>query len=188
MRRWLPATALVLAVATVPASAEDFCKATGVMGGKAYTMTHCAISFYESENSVTIWWNEAPPSPEEKSTFEVSSYAPEKDAKGTRRTQIHMGFCPGGGKPVPSPAAVRSVELGMSHADSPWLSRQWVFELPADKDLKFEKLTGELKPGGRLAGKATGGKTSDDKQYSWKLEFDLTLPAKTASGGQGCGS
>src|SRR5215471_18705695 len=99
MRRSLIA-ALALASIALPASAKDSCKATGVMGGKAYTLTHCAISFYESDNSVTIWWNEAPISAEEAHEFEVSSYVADKDANGKRRTAIHMGFCPGGGKPV----------------------------------------------------------------------------------------
>ena len=76
----------------------------------------------------------------------------------------------------------------MNHADSPLLGRQWVLQLPKDKELKVEKLSGDLKLGGRLAGRVTGGKTSDGLPYSWEIEFDLPLPAKSAASGVSCGA
>jgi hypothetical protein len=64
-----------------------------------------------------------------------------------------------------------------------------VFELPKDKDvLKIEKLSGDLKPGGKLTGRITGGKLSDGLKYSWEADFDFHLPAKSAFGGVSCGS
>ena len=98
-----------------------------------------------------------------------------------------VGFCPGGTGPVPSPDAVKSVEMSIGHSSSPMLGRQWVFDLPADKGLKIQKLSGSLKLGGRLAGKITGAKKSDDLDYSWDIVFDLALPAKAAAAGPGCG-
>ena len=51
---------------------------------------------------------------------------------------------------------------------------------------KVEKLSGALKPGGRLAGRITGGKVSDGLKYEWQIDFDLALPAKSAAGGMTC--
>ena len=189
--RSLVAAMFVLAVATAaaasPAAApENKCRAKGVMAGKAFTMTHCVVSYYDSEQSVTIWLSESPFSADEAAKFEMSSYAPDKEADGKPRTQMHLGFCPGGGKPEPSPAAPKSVEFWMSHKDSPWLSRQWVIE-PKDKDWKFERLSGKLEPGGKLSGRMTGSRVSEGK-YAWEIDFDLTLPAKAAMGGMGCGN
>jgi hypothetical protein len=192
--RSLVAATFVLAVATAAAAvppaaagpAESRCKAKGVMAGKAFTMTHCAVSYYDSEQSITIWLSESPFSADEAEKFEMSSYAPDKEADGKPRTQMHLGFCPGGGKPESSPAAPKSVEFWMSHKDSPWLSRQWVIE-PKDKDWKFEKLSGKLEPGGTLSGRMTGRRESEG-QYAWEIDFDLTLPAKPAMGGMGCGN
>lgn len=85
--------------------------------------------------------------------------------------------------------AQRFVETGIDVAGSPLLGRNWVFELPKDKDiLKIEKLSGELKPGGKLTGRITGGKLSDGLKYSWEADFDLRLPAKSTFGGVSCGS
>jgi hypothetical protein len=53
--------------------------------------------------------------------------------------------------------------------------------------LKIEKLSGDLKSGGRLAGKITGSKNVDQAPYSWDIDFDLALPAKGAAAGPGCG-
>jgi len=69
------------------------------------------------------------------------------------------------------------------------ISRQWVFKLPAEKEhLAFQKLAGTIDPGGRISGRATGGKTSDGSTYSWDATFDLALPAKSAAAGPGCGN
>lgn len=178
------------------AQAEGKCLAKGVLGGKKFSMSHCAVSYYDDEHSVTIWFNETAIPAEELKTFQASGYPPDRDAAGKPRTMLHLAFCPGGGKTVPRPGAVKSVELGMSHADSPLLGRQWVFELPKDKELKFEKLSGDLKLGGRLSGHVTGKKTSGELDRdgekgtpdSWEINFDFRLPDKSASGGTGCGS
>src|SRR6266540_6458753 len=143
----VPLALLALGVAS-QARAQQKCSATGVMGGKKFSMANCAVSFYDGENSVTLWLAESPISPEDAKAFEFNAYPKEKDASGKRRTSLHLSFCPGGGKPVASTAAVKSVELGMDHADSPMLGRQWVIELPKEKDLKIEKLSGDLKLGG----------------------------------------
>jgi hypothetical protein len=54
--------------------------------------------------------------------------------------------------------------------------------------IQVEKVSGELKPGGRLTGRITGGKLSDGLKYSWEADFNLHLPAKSAFGGVSCGS
>ncbi len=53
---------------------------------------------------------------------------------------------------------------------------------------KVEKLSGDLKLGGRLTGRITGGKMSDGLKYSWEADFDMTLPKKSAEGGLVCGT
>ena len=82
-----------------------------------------------------------------------------------------------------------SVETGVDVAGAPFSGRQWVFDLPKEKDvLKIEKLTGTIAPGGKLSGRITGGKVSDGLKYSWEADFDFTLPVKGAFGGTSCGS
>jgi hypothetical protein len=169
------------------AHAESKCSAKGVMGGKKFAMNHCAVSYYDDEHSVTIWFSESPISAEEAHTFQASAYALDHEANGKPRTMLHLAFCPGGGKAAPRPDAVQSVEFWMNHADSPLLGRQWVLEPHKDKALKVERLSGDLKLGGRLAGHVTGGK-SDELPYSWDIEFDLPLADKSASAGVGCGT
>jgi hypothetical protein len=186
MRPFLAAS-VALAFA-VGAQAEGKCSAKGLMGGKKFEMKHCAISYFDDEHSVTIWFSETPISADEAKTFELSAYPPDHDASGKPRTMLHLSFCPGGGKSSPRPEAVPSVEFWMNHADSPLLGRQWVLQLPKDKELKVEKLSGDLKLGGRLAGRVTGGKMSDGLPYSWEIEFDLPLPAKSAASGLSCGA
>ncbi|HTD52907.1 MAG TPA: hypothetical protein VK780_07775, partial [Thermoanaerobaculia bacterium] len=134
------------------------------------------------------YFTETPLSPEEAKVFQMNAYAKDTDSAGKPRTMAHLAFCPGGGKATPNAAAVKSVEMSVNHVASPFLGRQWVFELPKDKELKIEKLSGDLKPGGRLAGRVTGGKISDQLKYSWQIDFDLPLPDKAASAGPGCGS
>ncbi len=176
-----------LAVA-VGAQAEGRCSAKGVMGGKKFSMSQCAVSYFEDEHSVTIWFSGTPISAEEAKTFELSAYPPDHDANGKPRTMLHLSFCPGGGKSSPRPEAVTNVELWMNHADSPTLGRQWVMKLPRDKELKVERASGDLKLGGKLDGRVTGSKTSDGLPYSWEIEFDLPLPARSAAAGVSCGA
>src|SRR5216683_2087360 len=107
---------------------------------------------------------------------------------GKPGSMVAFAFCPGGEKKIPSPAAVKSVEMNVAHPSSPFLGRQWVFDLPKDKEiLKIEKLSGKLALGGRLAGRITGGKTSDGLKYSWEADFDVQLPQKASAAGQACG-
>ncbi len=172
-----------------PVLAQDTCSVKAVLGGKAFAMKHCAVSLYDSEHSVSLLFSDAPFTPKEVEAFQEYSSAPDKDEAGKPRTAMHFAFCPGAGKPVAAAASVKSVETGIDVAGSPFHGRNWVFDLPKDKDvLKIEKLSGELKPGGKLTGRITGGKLSDGLKYSWEADFDFRLPAKSAFGGVGCGS
>ena len=172
-----------------PASAEDSCTVKAVLGGKPVTMKYCAAAVYEDAHSVTLWFSDAPFTAAEVEMFHLNSYAKDKDEAGKPRTMMHMAFCPGGGKPEAGPDAVRSVEMSVNHASSFMISRQWVFELPKDKEnLTFAKLAGAIDPGGKISGRAKGGKTSDGATYSWDVTFDVTLPGKSAAAGLTCGN
>ena len=179
--------ATLLVVAGVPARAEDRCLVNAVIGGKSVVMKHCAAAVYD-HTGLTLFFSETPIGAEEKAMFELNSYPQDTDPAGQPRSMMHFAFCPGGGQPEADAAAVRSVEMSMSHAGSPMLQRQWVFELPKDKELKIEKLDGTLAAGGRISGRFTGGKTSDLLKYSWEVDFDLAVPEKEAAAGAGCGS
>ncbi len=182
---------LALALLLVPTAslrAADTCRLKAVLAGKPVTMAHCAAAVFEDGPSVTLTFSDAPFTPKELDAFHVSSYATDKDEAGKPRTMMHFAFCPGGGKPEASAAAVKSVETGVNRADSVMASRQWVFELPKDKEtLNVRKLAGRVVPGGRISGRITGGKLSDEQKYSWDATFDLALPAKAAAAGLGCG-
>ena len=180
--------AFLFALAT-PAFAEDTCTVKAVLGGKPVMMKHCAAALYEVRDgyhSVTLYFSDTLFTADELAAFHVNSYAVDKTAEGKARTMMYFAFCPGTGT---SAAEAKSVETGVNVAGSPFLGRQWVFELPKDKDiLKIEKLTGSIVPGGKLSGRITGGKLSDGLKYSWEADFQLTLPAKAAAAGLGCGS
>lgn len=181
--------AALLAGLAAPVLAQDTCRVKAVLGGKAFSMKHCVVSLYDTEHSVSLLFSDAPFTPQEVGTFQENWSPLDKDAAGKPRTAMHFAFCPGAGKPIVAAASVKSVETGIDVAGSPFHGRNWVFELPKDKDiLKIEKLSGELKPGGRLTGRITGGKLSDGLKYSWEADFDFHLPAKSAFGGLGCGS
>ena len=138
---------------------------------------------------MTLVFSDSAFTPKQIEEFQESSNPPEKDAAGKGRTTIHFGFCPGGGKLVPSPASVKLVEMSVTIGNSPFLGFQNTYELPKDKSVvNIEKLSGDLKLGGRLAGRITGGRMSDGKKYSWDVDFDMKLPAKAAFAGQGCGN
>ena len=186
-RRLHPLAAGLLLILTAAASrGEDKCLVKAVLGGKQATLKYCAVAMYD-EKGVTMLFSESPITAEEATAFQWNSYPKDKDAAGKPRTQMTFGFCPGGAKSTPSPAAVKSVEVAVNHSASPMLSRQWVFEQPKDKELKIEKLSGSLKLGGRLSGRITGGKKSDGLDYSWQADFDMALPQKGAAAGPGCG-
>jgi len=179
--------AFLLALAA-PCFADDKCNVKAVLGGKSVTMKYCAAALYDSENSVTLYFSDSPFTAKEIETFQESSEMSDKDAAGKPRTMIHFAFCPGGGKPLMNPAGVKLVEMKVNVASSALLGFQDTFELPKNKDIvKIEKLAGDLKLGGKLTGRITGGKTSDGLKYSWEADFDMRLPAKSALGGQGCG-
>jgi hypothetical protein len=173
--------ALVAAGVAGAASAADRCSAHGKMEKEAFQLGTCAIAFYPSQNSVAIWFTEKPLSPEALEKFEIGSYA---DLKGTA---VSFAFCPGGGKAQADPKAVKDVEAGVSHAASPMLRQSWLFS-PGDKALKIEKLSGDMKSGGRLAGRITVKKTLDQGQaYAFEADFDVTLPQRAAAAGLSCG-
>jgi hypothetical protein len=184
--------AAFLATLSSSAFAEDKCNVKAVLGGKPVTMTHCAASVYEPSDdkfSVTLWFSDAPFSAKELQEFHENSATPDKTADGKPRTSMHFSFCSGVGKAAASAAAVKSVETGIDVAGAPLSGRQWVFELPKEKDiLKIGKLTGNIAPGGKLSGRVNGGKMSDGLKYSWEVDFDFILPAKGAFGGTSCGS
>jgi len=159
----------------------DRCSASGSLGGDRFTATHCAVSLYGDQHSVAIWFNEQPITADEVKDFESSSYA-KADPGGKQRTLVQVMFCPGGGKDVANATAVKAIDFNSNHSKSPIDGVQWSLE--AGKDFKVDKLGGELKPGGVLAGHISGarGKTS------FVLDFDLKLPDKDAAAGLSCGA
>jgi hypothetical protein len=174
--------ASMLIVATA-SHAQNKCSATGVMAGEKFNAGHCAVAFYPDQNSVTIWFNEAAITPQEQEAFEISAYA--DSAKGGKdRTMLLALFCPGGGQAAASAGAIKSIDLGLTHAKSALAGAQWVVEAP--RDFKVERISGDLKPGGKLSGRITGARTSDGRPYSWDLAFDLSLPAREAASGMTC--
>jgi len=182
-RARLTVVALLLGLAS-PCLAADTCSLKAVLGGKPMTMKSCAVALYDGEHSVTLMFSDTAFTPKEVEAFQEYSNAPDKDASGKPRTVVHFAFCAG---TAPNAAAVKAVDTGVDVAGSPFLGRQWVFDLPKDKDImKIEKLSGDVKPGGRLAGRITGGKQSDGLKYSWEADFDLALPANSAHGGLSC--
>jgi hypothetical protein len=186
VKRNLLVVAILLAVAAPAVRAADKCTVKAVVNGKPVAFKSCTVALYD-DKGVTLILTELPLSADETSTFQMNSYPPERDAGGKKRAMMSFAFCPGGGKSAPSPSAVKSVEVSANDGVSP-VGLQDVFELPAAKaNLKIEKLSGDLKAGGRLAGKITGSKTVDQAPFSWDVDFDLALPAKGAAAGPGCG-
>jgi len=166
------------------AHAQNKCSATGVMAGEKFAVNNCAAALLTDQNSVTLWFNESPITPQEIEAFQVSAYA--DSAKGGKdRTMLLVAFCPGGGQATASAGAIKSIDLGMTHAKSAMAGAQWVVE--ATKDFKVETISGEVKPGGKLTGRITGRRSSDGRPYAWELTFDVTLPAKEAAAGVACG-
>ena len=176
-----------LALAASAARAADKCVAKATIAGKAVVLKSCAVALYEGGNSVTLWLTDSPISADELSTFQLNSAAKTTYADHRMRTMLSLAFCPGGGKATPSVAAVKSVEI-VANESTPGAWQSFVFHLPDDKaNLKIEKLSGDSKTGGRLAGKITGAKKEGERPYSWDVDFDVALPAKAAAAGPGCG-
>ena len=99
---------------------------------------------------------------------------------GKPRTMVVVMFCPGGGGETASASAVRVIDFNSNHAKSPIAGLQRVLKAPAD--FKVERMSGDLKPGGRVAGKIAGKVAST----TFTLEFDLALPTKEAAAGFAC--
>jgi len=163
----------------------DKCVAKANIAGKAVTLRNCAVAVYDN-SGVTLWFTDVSLTADELSTFQMSSDAKTTHADNRMRTMLSLAFCPGGGKATAAAASVKSVEL-VANEPTPGAWQSFVFALPADKaNLKIEKLTGELKAGGRLAGKVTGGKKEGERPYSWDVDFDVAIPEKRAAAGPGC--
>ncbi len=172
--------------AASPALAADKCMVKAVISGQAVEMTHCAMAVMDDKGA-TLFFSATPIGAAERKAFEGNSYAKDSDPSGKPRSMMHLSFCPGGGKAEPNAAAVKSVEMSMASAASPIAQRQWVFDLPKDKEFAFKALSGSLKPGGRLTGRAAGSKTSDGQKYAWDAQFDVAVPAAMAAAGPSCG-
>ena len=186
-RRLVIAAFSITFVAAPSLRAADKCVAKATIAGKAVVLKNCAVALYD-DKGVTLWFTDDPISAEELSTFQLNSDAKTKYADNRMRTMLSLAFCPGGGKATPSAAAVESVEI-VANQPTPGAWQSFVFHLPADKaNLKIEKLSGDLKTGGRLAGKITGAKNEGEQPYSWDVDFDVALPTKGAAAGPGCGS
>ena len=155
-------------------------------------MKYCAAAVYEPSDdkfSVTFYFSDTLFTAKELEEFRENSSTQDKTADGKPRTMMHFAFCSDVGKAAASAASVKIVETGINVAGAPFSGRQWVFDLPKDKDiLKIGKLTGSIVPGGKISGRITGGKLSDGLKYSWEADFEFTLPAKSAFAGLGCGS
>jgi hypothetical protein len=193
IERHLPSLVLAAVLfSSTPALGADKCSVKAVLGGKNVTMKYCAAAVYEPSDgqySVSFYFSDTLFTVREIAAFHENSAPQDKTEDGKGRTKMHFAFCSGTGKNPASAAAVKSVETGIDVAGAPFSGRQWVFDLPKDKDiLKIEKLTGTITPGGKISGRITGGKLSDGLKYSWEADFDFTLPAKSAFAGQGCGS
>ncbi len=193
---WLPgkplpgtagvATGTAVATKSPPAPAAssppapDKCSATGQMEGQKFAATNCVASLYGDQHSVAIWFNEEAITPEDKANYQLSSYA--DGAKGGKqRTLLAIMFCPGGGAATASAAAIKTIDLNTNHAKSPLAGLQRSLNSP--QDFKVEKMFGDIKPGGVLAGKIVGNVA----KTSFTLEFSVTLPAKDAAAGLSCG-
>ena len=175
----------VLVAIASGASAQNKCTAKGTMGGQKFELTNCEVAYYAGSNGVTIWFSSTPITAEERDFLQLSSTA-DQFKKG--RTMVMVGFCPGGGSATPSPTTAKSVEIAFKHATVLDLGTQdqWVLEPAKDKQIKVEKLSGDLKKGGKLAGKITGAIAGHKPPFNWDIEFDLTLPQKAAGAGPGC--
>jgi len=172
---------LCLSTFAATAYAQSKCTATGVMAGEKFSLSHCAVAFLvEPQPSVTLWFNESPIAPQEVEAFHASAF-PSSLKDGKPRTMVVAAFCPGGGQAKASAGAVKSMDLGFTHGKSAMAGAQWLIETP--KDFKVERISGDVRPGGKLSGRITGGRSSDGRPYAWDFNFDVTLPAnETASG------
>ena len=178
--------ALVVAMLTLVATtvdAQNTCAATGVMAGEAFAVSNCAVAIFPDQKSVTLWFNDSPITPREQEAFEASGYA-DSAKDGKDRTMLLVMFCPGGGQAEVAAAAIKSMDLELTHAKSAAAGTQWMVQ--AQRDFKVDKISGDVNPGGKLAGHIIGSRSSDGRKYAWDLAFDVTLPAKAAAAGMTC--
>lgn len=173
--------AMLLSVIAFAAQAQNTCTATGAMAGLKFAANNCAAALSSSQHSVAIWFNENPISEQDAKDFQAAGTV-DVAKNGTQRTLVLIMFCPGGGAATASPSAVKSMSLTTNHAKSLLAGIQWNVKSP--KDFKVEKMTGEVRQGGELAGKIVGKwhKTTFD------LSFDVTLPATDAAQAMDCGT
>ena len=175
-----------LVLPTPPAHAENRCSASVTRGGKRFDLRNCAVAYFSSEHSVMIWFAETPLSSGEEKSFQSSAFAPERDIHGKYLTMMSLQFCPGGGSSSPAPGDLKSVKVRIHTADTKLLAH-WVSDGSAGKDVRAEKLEGDLRPGGKLSGRMTGTGSAWGTTYSWVAEFDLRLPNERSTAGMnGC--
>ena len=173
-------------VFTVAARAENRCSASVTRQGKRFDLRNCAVAYYSSEHSLMIWFTENPLSAGEEKSFETSAFAPERDIHGKYLTMMSLQFCPGGGSSTPDPGSLKSVRVRIHTADTKLLAH-WVADGSNDKEVKAEKLSGDLRPGGKLSGRMTGTGSAWGTSYSWAADFDLRLPQESSTAGMnGC--
>lgn len=177
--QWSPGKPMPTRVAAAGPAKPDTCSATGSLEGEKFTATRCATAFFADKRSVAIWFNEDAIGPDDAAAFQLSSYA-DGSKGGKPRTMVVVMFCPGGGGETVSASAVRMIDFNSNHAKSPTAGLQRVLKAPAD--LKVERMSGDLRPGGRIAGRMSGKVAST----TVTLEFDLALPAKEAAAGLAC--
>ena len=171
----------VLAASATTVAAENRCLVKGKMQDQSFELKSCAAALYDNKGA-TIWFTEKPLPAETLDTFHLNSYA---DLSGT---SMSLSLCPGGNKSVVDPKAATNVAFEVEHAATPMVAQSFLFDPGKTPDLKIEKLSGELKAGGRLVGKMKVSTKLDRGQaYSWDADFDVTFPAKLAAAGPGCG-
>jgi hypothetical protein len=156
------------------------CSAKGTMGGERFTASNCVASLYGDQHSVAIWFNEDPITPQEAETFQMSSHA-DGTKGGKERTMVTIMFCPGGGQPTASAAAVKSMDINTNHAKSALAGIQRVVEAP--RDFKVAKMVGDLKS----ARHSQAGSSAASTRRRSSFDFDVSLPAKDAAAGMSCG-
>jgi hypothetical protein len=171
---------LLMATLAVCAQAQNKCSATGLMAGQKFLIDNCAVALYSSQHSVAIWFNEDPITAEEAAEFRANATV-EPTKNGKQRTLLMIMFCPGGGATKASPAAVKSMSLTTNHAKSLLAGIQWNVKAP--KDFKVQTLSGEVHPGGNLAGQMIGSW----RKTTWNINFDVKLPATDSATGMSCG-
>ena len=171
--------AIALLTFALGVQAQDRCSATGVMAGLKFAANNCVAALYGSQHGVSIWFNEDPISPQEAADFQASGTV-DVAKNGQQRTLVLIMLCPGGGTTKASPAAVKSMGLTTNHAKSVLAGIEWNVKSP--KDFKVAHMTGDIVPGGTLAGDHVGRW----HKTTWNLSFDVKLPAKDAAIGMDC--